>query len=116
MRVRRTLGLSVVVAGALIPVVLRLGHERSTGCDHPTHYPCDPFLVIPGWVMPFLAVLGLWIVAVGLGLALTGARRWSRSHDRAARTVAHALRWSAVAAVVAMPAALWLLRSQPIGC
>src|SRR5436190_22926763 len=98
MRRHVAVGASVVVAAALIPVVLRIGHERSAGCEHPAHYPCDGYLVRPGWVAPVVAALALWIAAAGLGLILSGVRRWGQTHPERSRTVARSLRWSAVAA------------------
>jgi hypothetical protein len=113
---RRTLAISGAVAAALIPAVLWLGHERPFGCEHPTRFPCDPGLVRPGWVGPVVALLLVWFVVVGLGVALTAAHDWGRSHDAQARVVAGLLLWSAVADVMGMPAALWLGRDQRVGC
>jgi hypothetical protein len=108
--------MSVVVAAVLLPVALWIGHERAFACEQPTHDPCDPRLARPGWVEPAVALLVVWIVVVGLGLALKSAHDWGRAHDVPAQVVARALRWSAVVVVIGMPIALWLGRTQQVGC
>jgi hypothetical protein len=115
MRNRHLFAWSALIAAALIPVVLLLGHERPYGCEHPSHYPCDPRSSIPGWVGPVVVALFLWAAVVGLGVALVGAKRWGQSQGSAV-AVARTLRWSAVGAAAVMPAVMWSSRSRQTGC
>jgi hypothetical protein len=113
MRNRHILPWSVVVAAGLIPVTVLLGEQRSAGC--PANYPCDPRSFIPGWVLPVLVGLCLWVVVVGVPIGLAAVKRWGQSHPSATQT-SRLLRWSAVGAVAAMPVVLWLGRARQPSC